>query len=137
MSDVGYVSREDLAVIKGETLQRFKGEVLAAGLPLNARTTAYSNHLIVKSGPGTLFGLSGFSSAVASQWIQVHDFQGGIPPNGAVPELIISVATVTNFSAAWVIPGRFFFRGCVICNSSTGPTLTIGSADCWFDAQFI
>jgi len=59
-----------------------------------------------------------------------------VPANGAVPVAVFTVATVANLAVNW-IPGRTFRRGIVICNSSTGPTLTIGAADCFFDAQYV
>jgi hypothetical protein len=34
-------------------------------------------------------------------------------------------------------PGRTFFAGIVLCNSSTQGSLTIGAADCLFDAQYL
>lgn len=111
-------------------------EFHAAGLPLNARSNVYENSRLVKAGPGYLFGLSGFNSKVSAQWIQVHD-SATLPADGAVPELILTVSTVANFSILWALPGRAFQRGIYLVNSSTGPTKTIGAADCWFDAQYI
>lgn len=112
------------------------GEFKAPGYPLNATTGAYANTLVVKAGPALLFGLSGFNSKLSAQWIQIFD-SSTVPANGAVPDVIITVPTVANFSADWIFPGRFFNQGIVVCNSSTGPTLTLGSADCWIDAQYL
>jgi hypothetical protein len=106
------------------------------GLPLNNHTTALANSLVVKSGAGMLFGISGFNNKVSAQFIQIFDTQT-VPSNGAVPDVILTAPTVANFSMDWVFPGRFFRQGIVIVNSSTAATLTIGSADCWFDAQYI
>jgi len=120
----------------GDLLAALVRELHVAGLPLNARSNAYEASRLVKAGPGVLFGISGYSSKASGQWIQVHD-SAVLPADGAVPELILTVATVSNFSVLWALPGRVFERGIYLVNSSTGPTKTIGSADCWFDAQYI
>lgn len=127
---------EVFAVIRENVIERLSGEVLASGLPLNVWSGALAASMVVKSGNGTLFGISGINNKNAAQYIQIHD-SSTVPADGAVPCIVITVPTVTNFSMSWVIPGRYFARGIVICNSSTLATKTIGSADCWFDAQYI
>jgi hypothetical protein len=127
---------QGFAVVAGRWLENLSGEFLAAGLPINSTSLKYENSRIVKSGKTTLFGLSGYSSNAGSQFIQAHD-SSTVPANGAVPVLLVAVTATTNFSVAYVLPGRFFSRGCVLCNSTTGPTLTLGAADTWFDAQYI
>jgi hypothetical protein len=113
------------------------GEFGAAGLPFNSRSNELEASRVVKSGRGILFGISGINTNVAAQFIQIHD-AGSVPSNGAVPEVVIAAAAgASNFSMDWIFPGRFFQRGIVIVNSSTSATLTIGAADCWFDAQYI
>jgi hypothetical protein len=115
------------------------GELLAldaSQYPLNVTTTVYAAALLVKSGPGTLYGFSGYNSRTSAQFILVLDFPGGIPADTAVPKIVLTVAATSNF---WyqAIPSRRFERGIVICNSSTAATKTIGSADCWFDVQYV
>ena len=131
-----YEIQEATELGSGGLLDALVREFHAAGLPLNARSNAYEASRLVKAGPGVLFGLSGYNSKASGQWIQIHD-SPVLPPEGAVPELILTVATVANFSVLWALPGRVFQRGIYLVNSSTGPTKTIGSADCWFDAQYI
>lgn len=104
-------------------------------LPLNKSSIAYAASLVVKTGTGILYGFTVFSSRASAQWIQVFDARD-VPADGAVPAWIGTVATVSNLGVNW-LPGRTFQAGIVICNSSTGPTKTIGSADCWFDAQYV
>ena len=110
------------------------------GPPLNSYSLAYENVRVVKSGAGMLFGFSVYSSKAAAQWIHVFDVSpsssGGVP-SGAVPVAIFTVATVANLDVTWTFPGRFFSRGCILANSTTGPTYTAGAADTWFDAQYI
>lgn len=125
----------------GHAVGRYWKELIAGefgntGLPISASTSALSNQLTVKSGQGMLFGISGFNNNAAAQFIQIHDVQG-VPADGAIPVVVITVPTVANFSMDWIFPGRYFRRGIYICNSSTAATKTIGSADCWIDAQFI
>ena len=105
-------------------------------LPVNARSVAYEASRVAKSGAGLCFGLSGYNSKVSAQFILVFDAQT-VPADGAVPETIISVPAASNFSLDYGYHGRAFTQGIVVCNSSTGPTKTIGSADCWFDVQYV
>lgn len=110
-------------------------ELGIAGLPLNKHSNAYGASLVVLSGPGRLFGFAVYNSNGSTQFIQVHD-SATLPGNGAVPVMFWPVATVSTLSLSW-LPARTFERGIVVCNSSTGPTLTIGAADCFFDAQYV
>jgi hypothetical protein len=119
-----------------EFIESILGEEHAQGWPLNVSSQAYEASRVVKSGAGRLFGFTVYNSAVAAQFIQLFDAQA-LPADGAVPVAVFKVATVANLAVFWGDWGRFFNRGIVICNSSTGPTKTIGSADCFFDAQYL
>ena len=103
--------------------------------PLNIHSQVYVNSLVVKTGPGYLFGIAAYSSRSSSQWIQVFD-TNTVPADGAIPAAIFVVLATSNLDLQWV-PPRTFLTGCVICNSTTGPTKTIGSADTWLDVQFL
>lgn len=102
---------------------------------LNSTSTAYEASRIIKAGAGRLWGFSGYNSKASAQFIQIFD-SATLPADTAVPVVVFTVATVANFSLDYSTRGRKFDNGIVICNSSTGPTKTIGSADCWFDAQY-
>lgn len=101
----------------------------------NATSTAYEASRVVKATKGTLFRVNGYNSKASAQFIQVHD-AAALPAEAAVPVVILTAAASSNFSYTFGEQGRACANGIVLCNSSTGPTKTIGSADCWFDAQY-
>ena len=104
--------------------------------PNNATSVALQNQIVVKSGAGRLYGFQVFSNKGAGQFIHAFDAEGAVA-NGALPVFVLPV-TATNFVAVnFDLPGRWFFAGIVLANSSTVSSLTLGSADCWFDAQYI
>ncbi len=102
---------------------------------LNSTSIIYETSRVVKTKPGTLFGFSGYNSKASAQFILVHDAYA-LPAAGAVPVIVISVAASSPFTFDVGTLGRTFKYGIVLSNSSTGPTQTIGSADCWFDIQY-
>ncbi len=104
--------------------------------PNNSTAVAYVASQVVKATPGNLYGVSGYNSKASAQFIQLHD-AASLPADTAVPVTVISVPASSNFSIDFGVYGRKFSTGIVISNSSTGPTKTIGSADCFYDARFM
>lgn len=99
-------------------------------------SVALEKSAIIKAAPGTLYRLMGYSSKVAAQFIQLHD-SATLPADATVPKIVIAVAAASNFDIDLGEIGRFFSNGIVACNSSTGPTKTLGAAaDCWFNAIY-
>jgi hypothetical protein len=90
---------------------------------------------IVAAGQTRLWGFSGTNTKASAQFILAFDAVG-IPANGAIPKFVMSAAASSDFWVSWTPSYRKFNDGVVLCNSSTSSTLTIGSADCWFDAQY-
>lgn len=92
--------------------------------------------LVVKAAKGRLFGFTVYNSKGSAQFIHVHD-AAALPAETAVPRLVFTVAATANLVIDLGVRGRRFANGIVICNSSTSPTKTIGSADCWFEASYV
>lgn len=102
----------------------------------NVSTTALSASLVISSSPAKLIRITGTNSKASTQYIQVHD-AASLPADTAVPKITMPVPADTPFMLEFNDTGRNFDNGIVVCNSSTEATKTLGSADCWFDAQVV
>lgn len=138
MSEVISVERLwELAAFEGEGQYADKWAAISRGeFPLNKSSGGYVTSLVVATGARTLYGFSGFSSNVGSQWIQWYD-AAKVPTTGDKPAGILYVTTLGNFAYSWGTIGRRFWSGIVIVNSTTGPTYTAGAADTYFDVQYV
>lgn len=101
----------------------------------NSTSNALESSRIVKSGRTRLYGFSGTNTKASAQFILAFDGTA-VPVNGAVPKFVMTAQASSDFWVSWTPGWRNFSDGCVLCNSSTAASLTIGSADCWFDAQY-
>ena len=113
------------------TLEGFAG----SDLPINKTTPALAASFIIKPTMGVLYGLTVTNTKASAQFILFFDSET-VPADTAVPLIAKSVPANDAVGFSW-FPGRTFTAGIVVCNSSTNATKTIGSADCFFDAQYI
>ncbi len=67
----------------------------------------------------------------ATRYMQLHNTTS-LPSNGAVPVSTIIIGTTQTQVTTFSIPTDKFSTGCVVATSTTGATLTIGSADALF-----
>ena len=118
-----------------ETAERPFGGELAGLTPLNYTSKALEKSAVVKTGDGILYGFTVTNTNVAAQYVLLFDATSR-PADGAVPIFGQKVSAGDAVSGLW-LPGRTFFAGIVLCNSSTQGSLTIGAADCLFDAQYL
>lgn len=90
---------------------------------------------VVKGSAGRLYSFSGYNAKTSAQFIQIHNATS-LPSNTAVPIFTFTVPASSNWSYDFFL-GRYFSTGITVCNSSTQATLTVGSTDCWFNAEYL
>lgn len=108
---------------------------LAVLSPLNYRSKALEASCVVKTGDGVLFGFTVTNTKASAQFVQLFDALT-VPADGLLPIFSKSVPSGDAVGFNW-LPGRTFFAGIILCNSSTSTSKTVGSADCIFDAQYL
>jgi len=138
----GAATQTTLASIDGKVTACNTGAVVISSGTVTASTataslansTAYETSRVVKASAGTLLSLTGYNSGPA-QFLQVFN-STTVPANGVAPVLVVAVPATSSFAFEWR-NGVPLSTGISISNSSTGPTKTIGSADCYFTATYL
>lgn len=101
----------------------------------NATVSAYAASKVIKGAAGRLRSIHGYNSHTSGQFIQVHN-ASSLPADAAVPLDILFVPPSSSFFFDYGEDGLYCSTGIVVCNSTTGPTKTIGAANCWFLAKY-
>lgn len=99
-------------------------------------SVAYEASTLSKASAGHVRSIEGYNSKASAQFIQLHN-ASSVPADTAVPEMIMTVPATSNFSIDFGEDGYYCDTGIAVCNSSTGPTKTIGSADVYFTIRYI
>ncbi len=92
---------------------------------------------VIKNTAGVVFGISGYNSKGSAQFILLIDNGGPILAADGAIGIGFTVPATANFSIDFGYWGMPCYSGITVCNSSTNPTKTIGSADCTFLVRYV
>ena len=120
----------------GDTLRQLVRELYVSGLPLNSHSNVLEAAHVAKPSPGYLLGFTVNNTKSSAQYLLIFDATTA-PVSNQVPVTSFTVAASSSLSVYFNTPGRSFRYGIVVANSSTADKLTAGSADCFFDVQYI
>lgn len=112
--------------------------VITATVPptsLRANSSAYEASRIAKASAGTLIQCMIYNSKTSGQFFQLHD-SATLPADTAAPVAIMFVQAQSTAAFDIPVTGMPFANGIVVCNSSTGPTKTIGAADSYYTITY-
>lgn len=90
---------------------------------------------IVKASAGLLLFLHVYNANAAARWLQVFD-AAALPADNAIPLLTFPVAIAGTYTLNLAPLGLPMRNGIIVCNSTTGPTKTIGAADSLFTVGY-
>lgn len=91
---------------------------------------------VIKTSAGTLVSLTGSTTAVTDQYIQLFN-STTVPANGTAPITYFTLPAGSDFSFDLPITGMPFTTGISVSNSTTTSTKTAGVADTWFCAVIV
>ena len=111
-------------------------DFIATDLPFNGGSQALEAGRLIMTGQAFLTSFTILNTNASAQYVQLHDVSAA-PSSGAIPVVVFQMAGASDKTVSYALPGRRFHRGIYITNSSTAATLTAGSADCFFDVQYI
>lgn len=97
-------------------------------------SSAYESGRVIKAGGGNLRSLYIYNSG-ASQFIQLHN-SASAPADTTAPLIPYAIGAGQSLEIDFGLDGLSLNTGIYVCNSTTGPTKTIGAADCWFFARY-
>ena len=101
---------------------------------IKSPSIAYEAGRLIKNIGGDFYGVTGYNSGAAG-FVLVHDVNA-TPADGQIPDLVVGVAANAPFSIGFPYRPYPMKNGIYVCFSSTGPTKTIGGAQCWFNPLF-
>lgn len=108
--------------------------VRTRGADATSSSTALENKRILLAKPGILFDLLIFNSGAGAYYAHLYN-KATTPTNGDVPVAVISVSAGNQNGFAYA-GGRPFSVGIACAISTSLDTLTLGSAEAWFDGGF-
>lgn len=107
---------------------------VSAAKGTSVSSTAASASLVVSASACLVSRISMQNGNGATRFCHAHNATS-LPANGAVPVAVIIIGTTQTQVMSFTIPTDKFSTGCVVATSTTGPTLTIGSADGTFSVD--
>jgi len=102
---------------------------------LVTNTLYLSNQLFVKNSPGTLYTLTGFTSANINQYLQLYNTNTGTPPSNTSPLAVFILPQASNFMLNFDT-GIPFSTGILACLSMSPTTYTSAGNNTYFTAVY-
>lgn len=91
---------------------------------------------VIKASPGKLYGVTLTNDNAAARYIQFFNLTA-VPANATVPMFTIKLGIGAVTQLDFSMMGKYFSTGICWANSTTGATLTVGSADSYVEARYL